>query len=934
MSLLLPEESLEAEAHTVVRGRTTELAMLTTQIGQPGRRTGSVTLIEGGPGMGKSRLLSEASARAQRRGITVGRAAAQPEDVTSDCGALVAALCDPRQPLLAGAAMALLDTRGEQPHWVVEDLLTPLIERASRGPIAICLDDAQWGDSATISALQILPQRLAGAPISWVIAYRLGEACPPLLAAIEQLERAGAQRIVLGPLDAAAVSEVTADIMQASPDAELLRLAADVGGNPHLLTELLIGLREDRLVAVQAGEARLQERRLPRRFRQSLRDQLDRLSADARQAALAATALGRTFSFGDLGRMLQRAPAVLLDPVIELIEAGIVTDSGDHLGFAHALLGEALSESLPVSTRRALDSQAIALLSTRGPVPVEVAERFAAGSESGDDRTIVTLVEVSAQLARLDPRAGARVSQLALGVMDDEHRLWGEATAQRINMLDAAGEGLEARAVASAALTGPCTDEQRAEIRLSVASLSSAAPELRVHAGQAALRSSGLSPRLASRHRTRLACNLLAAGRIDEARAEVAILREHDDARQDEASSCALHLARSGLAYTDGCYADALRLADQAARISAGEDVWEPIVVRWRCQVLDTLDRDDEAERLGTEALGGFDNDRHPSARRKLEAWHARHLLRGGDLAGAQTILERSAASPASELAGHETVDIVTLAQISIHTADIERLRRSHALAGAMLDHPEPSVQHRAGWALTLLASAERDWMLAHDHLCRLPAGSPTGSYFELTDEVVRVRVGIAVNDQTLVSSALKIASRRAALNPGAAGIAAVAAHVRGLAFADLHHLEEAAQLLATTPRVLERAAVLEDLADLAGRGRAREATDHLDQALLLYRAAGAAGDDRRVRARLRSLGVRRRLVAIDRPERGWRAMTGSEAAVAELVATGLTNRQVARHLVVSPHTVNSHLRNVFTKLDVRSRGELALVACARDQRT
>jgi len=933
--LLLPEESLEAEADTVVRGRTTELALLTTQIGQPGRQTGSVTLIEGGPGMGKSRLLSEVSTRAQRLGINVAHAAAQPEDVTSDCGALVAALCDPRQPLLAGAAMALLDTRGEQRHWVVEDLLTPLIERASRGPIAICLDDAHWGDSATISALRILPQRLAGAPISWIIAYRLGEASPPLLAAIEQLERAGAQRIVLGPLDAAAVSEVTADIMQASPDAELLRLAADVGGNPHLLTELLMGLREDRLVAVQAGEARLHERRLPRRFRQSLRDQLDRLSADARQAALAATALGRTFSFGDLGRMLQRAPAVLLDPVIELIEAGIVTDCGDHLGFAHPLLGEALSESLPVSTRRALDSQAIALLSTRGPVPVEVAERFAASSEPGDDRTIVTLVEVSAQLARLDPRAGARVSQLALGVMDDEHRLWGGATAQRINMLDAAGDGDEARAVASAALTGPCTDEQRAEIRLSVASLSCAAPELRVDAGQAALRSSGLSPRLASRHRTRLACNLLAAGRIDEARAEVAIVSEHDDAGQDETSSCALHLARSGLAYMDGYYTDALRLADQAARISAGEDVWEPTVVRWRCQVLDTLDRDGEAARLGTEALGGFDNDRHPSARRTLEAWHARHLLRVGDLAGAQTILERSAASPASELAGHEAVDVVTLAQISIHTADMERLRRSHALAGAMLDHPEPSVRHCAGWALTLLASAERDWMLAHDHLSRLPAGAaPTGSSFELTDEVVRVRVGIAVNDQTLVSSARRIASRRAALNPGVAGIAAVAASVRGLALADPHSLEEAAQLLATTPRVLQRAAVLEDLADLAGHGCAREATDHLDQALLLYRAAGAAGDDRRVRARLRSLGVRRRLVAIDRPERGWRAMTGSEAAVAELVATGLTNRQVARHLVVSPHTVNSHLRNVFTKLDVRSRGELALVACARDQRT
>ena len=233
-------------------------------------------------------------------------------------------------------------------------------------------------------------------PVSWIIAYRLGEASPALLGAVDHLERAGAQRIVLGPLDAAAVAAVTADIMQASPDAELLKLAADVGGNPLLLTELLAGLSEDGLVSVRDGQARLLARQLPLRFRQGLRDQLDRLSADARRAALAATALGRIFSFSDLGRMLQQSAATLLDPVVELIEAGIVTDSGDHLGFAHPLLREALSESLPVSTRRALDTQAIALLSTQGPLPVEVAESFAASGEPGDDGTIVTLVHAGA----------------------------------------------------------------------------------------------------------------------------------------------------------------------------------------------------------------------------------------------------------------------------------------------------------------------------------------------------------------------------------------------------------------------------------------------------------------------------------------------------------------------------------------------------------
>jgi len=59
----------------------------------------------------------------------------------------------------------------------------------------------------------------------------------------------------------------------------------------------------------------------------------------------------------------------------------------------------------------------------------------------------------------------------------------------------------------------------------------------------------------------------------------------------------------------------------------------------------------------------------------------------------------------------------------------------------------------------------------------------------------------------------------------------------------------------------------------------------------------------------------------------GWTALTTSELAVARLVADGLTNREVADRLFVSPHTVNSHLRHVFTKLGINSRVALARFA-------
>src|SRR6266446_172234 len=74
-------------------------------------------------------------------------------------------------------------------------------------------------------------------------------------------------------------------------------------------------------------------------------------------------------------------------------------------------------------------------------------------------------------------------------------------------------------------------------------------------------------------------------------------------------------------------------------------------------------------------------------------------------------------------------------------------------------------------------------------------------------------------------------------------------------------------------------------------------------------------------------LGVRRRLVAAEPEANGWAALTTSELTVARLVAEGLTNREVAERLFVSPHTVSSHLRHVFAKLGITSRVELARVA-------
>jgi DNA-binding NarL/FixJ family response regulator len=138
-----------------------------------------------------------------------------------------------------------------------------------------------------------------------------------------------------------------------------------------------------------------------------------------------------------------------------------------------------------------------------------------------------------------------------------------------------------------------------------------------------------------------------------------------------------------------------------------------------------------------------------------------------------------------------------------------------------------------------------------------------------------------------------------------------------------------AVTLSRTDPRPLVRAAILEDAGRLLAGSRAAEAVPLLETALGSYAAAGAERDAARVRSLLRARGVRPPTSG-PRSAPDWPELTESEFAVVSLVARGATNREVAERLYLSPYTVNSHLRHVFTKLGIRSRVELTRLATAR----
>lgn len=95
--------------------------------------------------------------------------------------------------------------------------------------------------------------------------------------------------------------------------------------------------------------------------------------------------------------------------------------------------------------------------------------------------------------------------------------------------------------------------------------------------------------------------------------------------------------------------------------------------------------------------------------------------------------------------------------------------------------------------------------------------------------------------------------------------------------------------------------------------------------ALDTYQALDARRDIERLDARTRTVrGLKPQRARPDRPRFGWEALTPTELKVADAVAKGMTNGEVAAHLLVSRHTVESHLKHIFTKLGVRSRTAVA----------
>jgi DNA-binding CsgD family transcriptional regulator len=916
-------------------GRDPELALVRGELDRLSNGAEAVVVVEGAAGMGKSRLLAEVAAIARSLGIRVGRSAADPSETMVELATLLAALFDGTEPLLDPGELTTLHARPEQRFWLLRDLQQLLERAALEAPLLISIDDSHWADGGTVAALRTLPMRLMGLPIAWVIALRPPREATPLVHALELLKQEGARSIALGPLDDDAVMQLAADILAAQPDQSILKQLAEADGSPFLVVETLLGLRDEERVRIVDGRAELIDGRLPRRVHEKMRERLGRLSDEASDAVTVAASLGRTFTFDELARTLGRPASDLLAPVGELLEANLLVERDERLAFWHDITREAVRASVPVTARRALDRQAAVVLLEAGALPVEVAVQLAASAEVGDEVAIATLLDAARALVTTDPGTAAQFGQRALEIAPVHHPQRGEIVGTTAIALHIAGNSEQAIAFADRALRETLPGLQEAEVRLSIAGMFAISPEIRIGAGRLALNLPNLPKTLRARHLACLFHNLVTAGRLEEARAVLEETRTTVESADDARATFTLRVAESALEYTDDRFGPSHELITAAYRdgIFAGDDQRLRLAHMWHGELLSIADRYEEALAIAADGLAAAQRDRQGWAYDMFETWHGRMLLRTGRISEAAAVLEgRFALEDGTHAAAVlDAAGIVALGRLAIHAGDTRQARRLGDIAQVMLEQGTPAVRRHAGWLLAIFAMAKgnaeaaRGWLRAtadSDGRAILPRFP-----IDIADDVLLAHIALATQDDELAELALSNSQRRAELNPGIASIAATAAHVRGLLEENQADLRAAVDLFERAPRPLELAAALEDLgADLSATGR-DAAIDVLGRSLALYTELGAIWDARRVRSRLRELGVRRRLVTAEPETNGWAALTTSELPVARLVAEGLTNREVAERLFVSPHTVNSHLRHVFSKLGINSRVELARLA-------
>jgi len=906
-------------------GRDSEWGVIAGALRRAADGRGSAVLVDGAPGIGKSALLAETRAAAAREGFWVAAAGANVLERLMPLAPLLAAVGEPPDALAARANGAESEDVRLR---LIGRVQARLEERVSEGPVLVCLDDLDQADTVTLLALRILTQHLASGPLVWLLAQS-SEGGDESRQLFDLLVDEGAVRITLRPLPDAAVAALIASVLQAEPDSGLLTLAAGADGNPFALSELMAGLREEGALAITDGSAALVSDQAPRRFQQLMEDRIAGLGPQTRQLLKAGAVIGPSFALEDAAEMLGVLPSALVPAVEEALAARIVVARDEAIAFRHALLWRAVAGTVPPPILRAMHSQFGEILLNRGGSAMPAAVHLVNGARRGDRRLLDGLDRAAREILHSSPPTAADLAVRALDLTDTTDPDWDERLVTAVEALTVARQLPQASSLIKQALARPTPAALRAQLRCLLASvllLCARADEAKTEA-EAVLAMSYLPARLREEAQVVL---LRALAQLPDKRSAVdqsaSILASAQDA-SDHVVLAALAV-RAAIRWDDGYLAEGLELSRRAAaavtRQQPDARAFQPYL-DLASRLVDAWQLDEAAEVL-TVAEGAGDG--HAAGEAGLALLRARIYLATGRMddavAEAQAVLgvcDMVGPSPNASLA-QSMLAAIALRRGELHAAEIHL---AEAARYATPDNPA-RVRERLAIVAAQVAEAQQGPHAALD-MCAAIYDAIPGHRWVLTGDLAMtpwlVRTALAAGEQRRAAAVTAVADEIARSNRLVPIASSVAAHARGLLTGDAALLRRAAREHAD---VWLRATAAEDLGKLHVRAqRVTEAIDQFGQSLACYEEAGATRDAARVRHRLRRLGVRRRhWTTVVRPVEGWDSLTSTERSISELVAEGLTNRQAAERMFISAHTVAFHLRQIFRKLSIGSRVELA----------
>jgi DNA-binding CsgD family transcriptional regulator/tetratricopeptide (TPR) repeat protein len=750
---------------------------------------------------------------------------------------------------------------------------------------------------------------------------------------VDWLIENGATELRLGPLDDDAVQQLCVHMLDASVDATVMTLAGRGRGNPFLLEQLLRGLNAAGQIRVSEGIATVVGDELPSSFLAAVQQRLRGLSAPALRLLDAGSVFGRAFTIHGAGRLCGIGPAELVGAANEAMAAGVLVEDDIQLDFAHDLLRQAVYGNMSGPARAAMHREAASVVRDEGCSAVEIAEHLLRAGRSGDRAAIEVLRRAAAEVAPRAPSTAADLIVRALDLVGERDDRRARLCADAVGLLASAGRLVEARDLGEAALRHGLDDTTEATLLLGLA-------EALKHAGQNRVAvdytvRALARPRVADPVRARL--HAIASHALlyvddmpaaDRAGAEADRLGRRTGEIAASVFGCT---ARSVVARAEGRLEDALKHARYAVELAddtPGEARHRHPRI-WLGGALVALDRFDEAE--AAYAYGRTEAERLGTGW-SFPLWHfyrAGLLLSRADLDEAVAEAEAGLRVAEQLTARQLSVPILgLLARVAVLRAQMplarDRLRRMRRLlSDGITAAPEDVI-----WAIATFEEADGKYPSALSTLADLYDRMPDRLLLLSNDPSAAptlVRIALAAGAPERARGPVEAARALSADNPSVASLAGAAAHAEGLWHDDLDALRAAVDAFRLSPRRLARASALEDagLAEHAAGDRAR-AVELLEEALDLCSTVGARRPVARLEINLRRLGVRLRPgVRKEQPSTAFGGLTRAELRVARLVAQGLTNGEVAKALVVSHHTVDSHLRSAFGKLGINSRVEL-----------